>query len=93
MSELSKRTATQLSKSRISNYEQGLRRMGLEAACELAAALETVTPAWLLWLDEDAPLSEEELRLVERFRTLDEGRRQRLLTRIADVITPPSDRP
>ena len=88
MSELSARTADQLSKSRISNYEQGIRRMGLEAAHQIAAALETVSPAWLLLLDECNPLSDDELRLLRGFRALDENG-QRQLLEMAQV--PPSD--
>ncbi|MBK5966088.1 transcriptional regulator [Thiocystis minor] len=79
LSELSARTTDQLSKSRISNYEQGIRRMGLEAAHQIAAALETVSPAWLLLLDEYNPLSDDELRLVEGFRALDKSGQRQLL--------------
>ncbi|SDY24467.1 Helix-turn-helix domain-containing protein [Allochromatium warmingii] len=84
LNELSKRTQDQYSKSRISNYEQGIRRMGLEAACQLAAAFGDVTPAWLLLLDECGPLTVEERALVEGFRALDKAGRQRLL----DLIPP-----
>lgn len=38
---LSDRTGVQLSKSRISNYEQGIRRMSIEEARQLAAAQGT----------------------------------------------------
>lgn len=41
------------SKSRISNYEQGLRRLNNEGAEVLAAALGNVTAAQLLGLDEE----------------------------------------
>ncbi|TCT21202.1 helix-turn-helix domain-containing protein [Thiobaca trueperi] len=72
LADLSARTG--LSKSRISNYEQGLRRLGLESACTLAAALETVTPAWLFGLDHAPdPLTDEELELLRRFRAADAG--------------------
>jgi transcriptional regulator with XRE-family HTH domain len=71
LSQLSTRTGT-LSKSRISNYEQGIRRMGLEQAQELAAALGTVTPTYLLCLEDTDPLSETERKLVEHFRQADE---------------------
>ena len=43
LAELSDRTGGALSKSRISNYEQGLRRMGLEDARMFADALGTVS--------------------------------------------------
>jgi transcriptional regulator with XRE-family HTH domain len=83
LSELSARTGS-LSKSRISNYEQGIRRMGLEEAQELALALGSVTPTYLLCLDDTDPLSEAERALVERFRLADERGRETIL-RIADA--------
>ena len=83
LSELSTRTGS-LSKSRISNYEQGIRRMGLEEAQELALALGSVTPTYLLCLDDTDPLSEPERALVERFRRADERGRETIL-RIADA--------
>ena len=79
LSDLSARTQGALSKSRISNYEQGLRRMGLEAAEQLACALETVTAAWLLALDEDGPFSDQALAVIHGFRTLGSQDRARLL--------------
>jgi transcriptional regulator with XRE-family HTH domain len=79
LNELSTRTNGLLSKSRISNYEQGIRRMGLEAAQLLALALETVTPAWLLLLDEGSPLTDSELQLISSFRCLDETNQRQLL--------------
>jgi transcriptional regulator with XRE-family HTH domain len=68
-----------LSKSRISNYEQGIRRMGLEEAQELALALGSVTPTYLLCLDDKDPLSVEERYLVERFRDTDSRGRETVL--------------
>lgn len=53
--------------------------MSLEAAQQIAAALETVSPAWLLLLDEPHPLSDDELWLIQRFRALDTTGQQRLL--------------
>nr|WP_245232527.1 helix-turn-helix transcriptional regulator [Thiorhodococcus minor] len=79
LNDLSARTHGVLSKSRISNYEQGIRRMGLEAAQHLAAALETVTPAWLLLLEEESPLDDEELSLIKDFRTLDPNSRRQII--------------
>ena len=43
-----------LSKSRISNYEQGLRRPGIEEARILAKALGTVSATYLLCLEDGA---------------------------------------
>jgi transcriptional regulator with XRE-family HTH domain len=81
LSELSGRTES-LSKSRISNYEQGIRRMGLEEAQELAVALGTVTPTYLLCLDDKDPLSARERELVEYFRQADE-RGKATITKVA----------
>lgn len=72
-----------LSKSRISNYEQGIRRMGLEEAQELAAALGTVTPTYLLCLDDAGPLSASERELVEHYRQADDRGRDTIL-RVAE---------
>ena len=82
LSELAARTRT-LSKSRISNYEQGIRRMGIEEAQELAEALEGVTPSYLLCLDDTSPLTSDELKLVERYRGTD-GRGKDTILRIAE---------
>ena len=57
-----------LSKSRISNYEQGIRRMGLEEAQELARALGTVSATYLLCLDDKGLFSERERDLIECYR-------------------------
>ena len=70
LTELCARTSDALSKSRISNYEQGIRRMGVEEARILAKALGTVTPAYLLCLDDEGPLSPKEAELIETFRGL-----------------------
>lgn len=78
LSDLSSRTSS-LSKSRISNYEQGIRRMGLEEAQELAIALGTVTPTYLLCLDDKDPLSIQERTLVDYFRQTDERGRETIL--------------
>lgn len=85
LSELSERTET-LSKSRISNYEQGIRRVGLEEARILADALGTVTPAYLLCLEDtrgsDSP---EERSLIQYFRASDD-RHRRLMLNMAESI-------
>lgn len=78
LSDLAARTKT-LSKSRISNYEQGIRRMGLEEAQELAEALEGCTPSYLLCLDDTAPLTSAELMLIERYRGTDERGKDTIL--------------
>lgn len=91
LSELASRTKT-LSKSRISNYEQGIRRMGIEEAQELSEALNGVTPAYLLCLDDASPLSPEEWQLIQRYRKTDVRGRQ-LIQQVAEtegqyVVTP-----
>jgi transcriptional regulator with XRE-family HTH domain len=78
LSELSNLTGV-LSKSRISNYEQGIRRMGLEEARQLATALVRVTPTYLLCLEDTDPLSNEERVLVERYRQADSRGRETIL--------------
>jgi transcriptional regulator with XRE-family HTH domain len=66
------------SKSRISNYEQGLRRMGLEESLILASALGTVSATWLLCLDDTPTLAAQEAELIGRYRATDEPGRARL---------------
>jgi transcriptional regulator with XRE-family HTH domain len=83
LSELASRTRT-LSKSRISNYEQGIRRMGIEEAQELSEALDGITPAYLLCLDDTSPLSEDEWQLIQRYRKTDERGRDVIL-QVADT--------
>jgi len=87
LNDLSKRTQDQYSKSRISNYEQGIRRMGLEAACQLAEAFGDVTPGWLLMLDDCGPLSVEERELVDAFRAMSEKERRRVLDQIVPAAS------
>jgi transcriptional regulator with XRE-family HTH domain len=79
---LASRTSS-LSKSRISNYEQGLRRMGLEEAQALAAALGTVTAAYLLCLENVETISETESALLEHYRHADDRGKEAIL-RVAE---------
>lgn len=67
---LSARTSS-LSKSRISNYEQGLRRMGLEEARGLASALGTVSATFLLCLEDEEYVTERESALLGFYRQAD----------------------
>lgn len=92
LSELSNLTGA-LSKSRISNYEQGIRRMGLEEARQLATALVSVTPTYLLCLEDTDPLSKDERILVERYRQADPRGRETIL-KVAEAQSsyhPPGD--
>jgi transcriptional regulator with XRE-family HTH domain len=83
LAELAARTNS-LSKSRISNYEQGIRRMGLEEAQELSAALGTVSATYLLCLDDRGPLSESERELLDIYRQAD-SRGQETILRVAET--------
>ena len=80
LAELSDRTGGALSKSRISNYEQGICRMGLEEARMLAEALGTVSATYLLCLDDKGVLSEQEQKLLRWFRLTDERGRETILS-------------
>lgn len=84
--QLSERTAGTLSKSRISNYEQGIRRMGLEEAQTLSTALGSVTASYLLCLDEDGLLSEQEQALLGHFRQANARGRKALLKSAAELV-------
>jgi len=53
LAELAARTNGHYSKSRISNYEQGLRRISVEGAECLAKALGNVNAAYLLCVNDD----------------------------------------
>lgn len=84
LAELAARTSG-LSKSRISNYEQGIRRMGLEEAKELAAALDGVTPTYLLCLDDqESPLAPDEWKLIQAFRATDD-RGRNTIRRVIEI--------
>jgi len=76
---LSDRIGGRLSKSRISNYEQGLRRPGIEEAKILAQALGTVSATYLLYLDDEEFLTAQERELLRRFRKTDERGRETIL--------------
>lgn len=83
--EASDATEGLLSPSRISNYEQGLREMGIPEAKILAKAYGT-TAAHLLCLDDDNPvLSPAERDLIRNLRALPENERHGYMRRIAAV--------
>lgn len=80
LSQLAERTGNTLSKSRISNYEQGIRRMGIEQAQILAQALGTISAVYLLCLDDsELELSADEQRLIAHFRAANATGRLRVL--------------
>lgn len=90
LGDLSERTEWRLSKSRISNYEQGIRRMGVEEARELAAALGTVTPAWLLCVENPMDLGLDEMDLINRYRATD-ARGRALLIGLVSMLSATGD--
>lgn len=91
MSQLAARTKT-ISKSRINNYENGHRSLGVDVAKELAAALGC-TPAYLLCMEEqdgntaseaalDIRRDETETglwRLIESYKALPPEKREQLV--------------
>jgi transcriptional regulator with XRE-family HTH domain len=87
LSELAELTGGQYSKPRISNYEQGIRRMSVEVALGLAEALGSVSAAHLLCLDnEKGAFGEDELRLLEAFRRADAAGRRQLLETAERIV-------
>lgn len=64
-----------MSNSRISNYEQALRRLGIEEVRTLAKALGTVSPIYLLCLDDEES-SEQERELLRCFQKADDRGRE-----------------
>jgi len=82
LSQLSELTGGAFSKSRISNYEQGIRRLSIEGAQILADALGGVTAAHLLCLDEEPSWSGDEQRLINCFRQADERGKRAIMDRV-----------
>lgn len=80
------RAGKTLGKSRLSNYEQGLRMLGVWEAALLGPILEE-SPAHLLCLDEeDMPaLSKKEAELIRNFRVLPENQREEYAERIESL--------
>lgn len=81
LAELAALTGGLYSKSRISNYEQGLRRPSVEGAQALAEALGNVSAVHLLCLEGTEPtaMSPEEMRLLDAFRRADADWQRRVL--------------
>ena len=66
--ELSELTDGELSKSRISNYEQGIRRMSLEAARALARpSAPSPPPISCAWTTR-CSLTPDEIELIKKYR-------------------------
>ena len=80
--ELSERTGGKLSSSRIANYEQGLRELGIQEAEILGKALH-VQPGYLMGVTSlKDPLSPLEEELVRNYRALPENERANYFKRI-----------
>jgi transcriptional regulator with XRE-family HTH domain len=71
LSQLAEKTGKKLSKSRISNDEQGTRRMGIEQAVIPAQALGEVSPIYLLCLEGGDAVMGDERELLRLFRRID----------------------
>ena len=71
LGQISALTGGALSKSRISNYELGIRGMSVEAARLLADALGTCTPAFLLCVEDHLNLTADEIDLIQTYRATD----------------------
>jgi transcriptional regulator with XRE-family HTH domain len=82
---LARLTGGRLTKSRISNYEQGIRRMPIESARILAAALGKVSAAHLLCVEDDLEPDDEGRALMLRYQVLSHRGRTRLL-QLAQLI-------
>lgn len=93
--ELSERTGKVLSESRISNYEQGLRRMTPQIALMLAKILG-VKATYLLCIDDgsgtvdekEEELTPDETRLLKSFRAMNEKDRERALIHLEVMAIP-----
>jgi transcriptional regulator with XRE-family HTH domain len=84
LADLEKRLRGRLSKSRLSNYEQGIRLLGPEEALLLGAAFD-VPPAYILCVDDDMLLDKVERQLVKDFRALPERDRMDYARRIGGL--------
>lgn len=72
LEELSRRTGGALSTSRLGNYEQGTRMLGVRESLALGAVL-SVQPAHLLCVDgENEDMTTQEIDLLRNYRALPE---------------------
>ena len=85
LEELSSKVGGLLSASRISNYEQGLRQIGIKEALALYRHLG-VEPAYLLCVDvEEGDMTAQEKELLRNFRALPEKDRNDYARRIESL--------
>jgi transcriptional regulator with XRE-family HTH domain len=75
-----------LGASRVSNWEQGLKQIGVREAWSVAQLLQT-DPAWLLCLTDHA-MTPQEKDLLRHFRALPERLRNQIAVRIATEAMP-----
>lgn len=91
LQELADLTGGKLSASRLGNYEQGTRLLKPHTAILVAPLLQK-TAAWLLCVDEESTLTQEERTLLDIYRSTDERGKANIRS-IAelqpDVITRP----
>ena len=78
--EVSEKTRGQISPSRLSNYEQGLRLLKSREALALAPVLG-VNPSYLLCVEGDE-MTQEEIELLRNWRALPENERRQYGRRI-----------
>jgi transcriptional regulator with XRE-family HTH domain len=75
LKDLSLRTKEVLSRTRIQNYESGLRMVGPSEAVILAHALSS-RPAYIMAVDDtQLPISQQEEKLIRNWRALPENKR------------------
>jgi transcriptional regulator with XRE-family HTH domain len=80
--ELAEKTGSKLSASRIANYEQGIREMGIQEAEILGKALG-VQPGYLMGVTAlKTPLTPIEEELIRNYRALPENDREAYFRRI-----------
>lgn len=71
LQELADKTRGKLSASRLGNYEQGTRLLKPPIAILLAPLLQK-SAAWLLCVDEESTLTQDERTLLDIYRSTDE---------------------
>jgi transcriptional regulator with XRE-family HTH domain len=82
LEELSRRTGGLLSTSRLGNYEQGTRMLGVRESLALSAVL-AVQPSHLLCVDgEEGDMTPQEIELLRNYRALPERDRNDYSRRI-----------
>jgi len=85
LEDLARATKDLLTKSRLSNYEQGTRRLDIEGAKILAGVFGR-SAAHILCLDDDQPLlGPEEVEVIANLRALPENERAAYSRRIAAI--------